>query len=82
MQERGWRTVLGAKNSYVVKGKMRFPIQMAERAWWMTVKSTRKDSGVKPMDVDRVGVMISAKDATCAKVEMTKVAQVNAAASC
>ena len=37
MQERGWRTVLGAKNSYVVKGKMRFPIQMAERAWWMTV---------------------------------------------
>ena len=80
MQERGWRTVLGAKNSYVVKGKMRFPIQMAERAWWMTVKSTRKDNGVKPMDVDRVGVMISAKDATCAKVEMTKVAQVNAAA--
>ena len=79
-QERGWRTVLGAKNSYVVKGKMRFPIQMAERAWWMTVKSTRKDNGVKPMDVDRVGVMISAKDATCAKVEMTKVAQVNAAA--
>ena len=55
MQERGWRTVLGAKNSYVVKGKMRFPIQMAERAWWMTVKSTRKDNGVKPMDVDRVG---------------------------
>ena len=55
MQERGWRTVLGAKNSYVVKGKMRFPIQMAERAWWMTVKSTRKDNGVKPMEVDRVG---------------------------
>ena len=80
MQERGWRTVLGAKNSNVVKGKMRFPIQMAERAWWMTVKSTRKDNGVKPMEVDRVGVMISAKDATCAKVEMTKVAQVNAAA--
>ena len=44
----------------------------------MTVKSTRKDNGVKPMDVDRIGVMISAKDATCAKVEMTKVAQVNA----
>ena len=81
MQERGWRTALGAKNSYVVKGKMRFPIQMAERAWWMTGKSTRKDNGVKPMDVDRVGVMISAKEATCAKVEMTKVAQVNAAAS-
>ena len=40
---------------------MRFPIQMAERAWWMTVKSTRKDSGVKPMDVDRVGVMTSAR---------------------
>ena len=36
MQERGWRTGLGATNSYVVKGKMRFPIQMAERAWWMT----------------------------------------------
>ena len=80
MQERGWWTVLGAKNSYVVKGKMRFPIQMAERAWWMTVRSTRKDNGVKPMDVDRVGVMVSAKEATCAKVEMTKVAQVNAAA--
>ena len=80
MQERGWRTVLGAKNSYVVKGKMRFPIQMAERAWWMTVRSTRKDNGVKPMEVDRVGVMVSAKGATCAKVEMTKVAQVNAAA--
>ena len=80
MQEQGWWTVLGAKNSYVVKGKMRFPIQMAERAWWMTVKSTRKDNGVKPMDVDRVGVMISAKDSTCAKVEMTKVAPVNAAA--
>ena len=48
MQEHGWRTVLGAKNSYVVKGKMRFPIQMAERAWWMTVTSTRKDNGVKP----------------------------------
>ena len=28
MQERGWPTVLGAKNSYVVKSKkMRFPIQ-------------------------------------------------------
>ena len=40
----------------------------------------RKDNGVKPMDVDRAGVMISAKHAPCAKVEMTKVAQVNAAA--
>ena len=43
---------------------MRFPIQMAERAWWMTVDSTRKDNGVKPMDVDHVGVMISAEETT------------------
>ena len=76
MQERGWRTVLGAKNLYVVKGKMRFPIQMAERAWWMTVKSTRRDNCIKPMDVDRVGVMISAEEARLAKVETTKVAKV------
>ena len=46
----------------------------------MTVKSTRKDNGVKPMDTDSVGVMISAEEATCAKVETTKVAQVSAAA--
>ena len=47
---------------------------------WMTVKSTKKDNGVKPMDVDRVGVMISAEGARVAKVETTEVAKVNAAA--
>ena len=46
----------------------------------MTVKSTGKDNSVKPMDVNRVGVMMSAKEATCAEVETTKVVQVNAAA--
>ena len=40
---------------------MRFPIQMAERAWWMAVKSTRKDNGAKPMEVERIGVMVNGR---------------------
>ena len=39
MQERGWKTVLGSRNSHVVKRKMRFCIEMSERAWWMRMKS-------------------------------------------
>ena len=49
----------------------------------MTVRSTRKENGVKPMEIDRVEVMITnSVAATRAKVERTKVAAVVTAKSC
>ena len=56
--ESGWKTVLGnAEESGLFLKKVKFPLKISERAWWLKVslpqkrKSGVKGSGPAPMDL-------------------------------
>ena len=59
--ESGWKTVLGnAEESGLFLKKVKFPLKISERAWWLKVtlptkrKSGVKGSGTAPMDLSTV----------------------------
>ena len=59
--ETGWKTVLGnAEESGLFLKKLKFPLKISERAWWLKVsllskhKSGVKGSGPAPMDLSAV----------------------------
>jgi len=64
LHEQGWETRLGTlKVSGLYQKKVRFPLKISDRAWWLEVLvlkgkvSHGKNSGPQKMDIDHLGIV-------------------------
>ena len=67
LMEQGWKSTLGGANdSFLEYGKLKFPLTLSERSWWLTVSIPKKTNvnRQKPVPMDCSNVKTAETEST------------------